>query len=77
MKSSETEYVKILEDENLVLVLKPKLLEENIKKIREYYGRVKKEKIKIDNYSDIYNFHEGMAIVRKDGKFGFINKEGE
>lgn len=31
----------------------------------------------VENYDRLYNFHEGMALVKKNEKYGFINKLGE
>ena len=38
-------------------------------KIKSYY--------KIKKYDDVGNFHEGLAWVQQNGRYGFINKEGK
>lgn len=30
-----------------------------------------------DNYDKIYSFNEGLALVKKNDKFGYVNKEGK
>lgn len=31
----------------------------------------------LNNYDTIFDFEEGLACVKKDGKYGYINKNGE
>ncbi len=41
------------------------------------YINTKGEEIIPCNFDEASNFHEGLANVKKDGKFGLINKKGE